>query len=98
MADIDDDKKMDLIYKNLEYVSRSYSTAEQVYPFWEAAFSINCWSAYRGILQSRCVYLSTKVVSVHRLYYIIYLVYFSQLEPSNRTKHGCTAKLSTEQA
>ena len=40
MADIDDDKKMDLIYKNLEYVSRSYSTAEQVYPFWEAAFAL----------------------------------------------------------
>jgi hypothetical protein len=34
------DRRIDLLYKNLEYVSDAYNSAEQVFPFWEAAFAL----------------------------------------------------------
>lgn len=34
------DRKIDLLYKNLEHVSSAYFAAEGVYPSWEAAFAL----------------------------------------------------------
>jgi len=34
------DRKIDLIYRNLELVSNSYFAAESVFPFWESAFAL----------------------------------------------------------
>jgi hypothetical protein len=35
-----EDKRIEQIYKNLEYVSHAYFQAEGVFPFWEAAFAL----------------------------------------------------------
>lgn len=32
--------RIDLIYKNLEYISNRYNATEQIFPLWEAAFSL----------------------------------------------------------
>jgi len=39
MAGDEKKQRMDLIYKNLEYVSNAYSTAEGGFPYWETIFA-----------------------------------------------------------
>lgn len=34
------DRRIDLLYKNLEHVSNAYFAVESVFPFWEAAFAL----------------------------------------------------------
>ena len=38
--DEDDKYKIELIYKNLEYISRAYFSAEQIFPLWEAIYAL----------------------------------------------------------
>jgi hypothetical protein len=44
MAENDEERirnrRIDLLYKNLEHVSSAYNAAEGVFPYWEAAFAI----------------------------------------------------------
>jgi len=39
MNDTEKDK-INLIYKNLQYISNTYNTSEQIFPIWEAAFAL----------------------------------------------------------
>jgi hypothetical protein len=36
----DDKYKIDLIYKNLDYVSKAYFSTEQIFPLWEAIYAL----------------------------------------------------------
>jgi len=47
-------RKIDMIYKNLEHVSKAYSTAEGVFPYWETVFALIIGQLFIAYFESPC--------------------------------------------
>lgn len=75
---VNNGRRVDLLYKNLEHAFTAYSAADGVFPYWEAAFSIiigQIFIAYYG--QGMCIYQKTCLAVIGLILSLIWFVLVS---------------------
>jgi hypothetical protein len=74
------ERRIDLLYKNLEYISSAYSLAEGAFPFWEAAFALIIGQVLMAYFTPGVCIYQLIWLAVSRLHDFLYLVSFSEPE------------------